>query len=189
MATAALSSCNNGDARNSVIISVKDQSMLVVHDRVPVKTYPVSTSKFGTGDRRGSNCTPIGKMEVAKKIGSRAPSGAVFKGRRRTGEVIKPNAPGRDPIVTRIIWLNGKQRSTRHAYGRFIYIHGTPEERTIGKPRSYGCIRMKSRDIIDLYKDLAVGSKVKIIKGPLLSTPEGKAYITQNEALQPVAGN
>jgi len=189
MATATLSSCNNGDARNSVIISVKDQSMLVVHDRVPVKTYPVSTSKFGTGDRRGSNCTPIGKMEVAKKIGNHAPSGAVFKGRRRTGEVIKPNAPGRDPIVTRIIWLNGNQRSTRHAYGRFIYIHGTPEERTIGKPRSYGCIRMKSHDIIDLYKDLAIGSKVKIIKGPLVSTSEGKAYITQNEALQPVAGN
>jgi len=189
MATATLSSCNNGTARNSVIISVKDQSMLVVHDHVPVKIYPVSTSKFGTGDRRGSNCTPIGKMEVAKKIGSRAPSGAVFKGRRRTGEVIKPNAPGRDPIVTRIIWLSGKQRSTRHAYSRFIYIHGTPEERTIGKPRSYGCIRMKSHDIIDLYKDLAVGSKVKIIKGPLLSTREGKAYITQNEALQPVAGN
>ena len=184
-----LSSCSHGDARNSVIISVEDQTMLVVHDNVPVKTYPVSTSKFGLGDRRGSHCTPIGKMSVAKKIGRGAPSGAVFKGRKRTGEVLRPNAPGRDPIVTRIIWLNGKQRSTRNAYGRFIYIHGTPEERTIGHPRSYGCIRMKSRDIIHLYNELAVGSKVKVIRGPLLNTPAGQAYFTKDEAIRTVAGN
>ena len=189
MLTLSLSSCSHGDSRNSVIISVKDQQMLVVHDGMPVKNYPVSTSKFGLGDRRGSNCTPIGRMEVAKKIGRGAPSGAVFKSRHRTGEIIRPNAPGRDPIVTRIIWLNGKQRSTRNAYGRFIYIHGTPEERTIGKPRSYGCIRMKSRDIIHLYNELAVGSKVEVIKGPLVSTPAGKAYFTKDEALKPVAGN
>lgn len=184
-----LSSCSDGDPRNRVIVSVKDQKMLVVHNNAPVKTYPVSTSKFGTGDRRGSNCTPIGRMEVAKKIGRGAPSGTVFKHRKRTGEVLRPNAPGRDPIVTRIIWLNGKQRSTRNAYGRFIYIHGTPEEYTIGHPRSYGCIRMKSRDIIKLYGDLAVGSTVEVIKGPLISTPYGKAYFTKDEALQPVAGN
>ena len=184
-----LSSCSQGDARNSVIVSVTDQTMLVIHDNVPVKTYPISTSKFGTGDRRGSHCTPIGRMEVAKKIGRGAPSGAVFKARKRTGETIRPNAPGRDPIVTRIIWLNGKQRSTRNAYGRFIYIHGTPEERTIGHPKSYGCIRMKSRDIIHLYNELAVGSKVEIIRGPLTSTPAGQAYFTKDEGLQPVAGN
>lgn len=184
-----LNSCTQGDPRNSVIISVKDQRMLVVHNNVPVKSYPVSTSKFGLGDRRGSNCTPIGRMEVARKIGSGAPSGAVFKSRRRTGEVLKPNAPGRDPIVTRIIWLNGKQRSTRNAYGRFIYIHGTPEEQTIGKPRSYGCIRMKSRDIIHLYNELAVGSKVEVIKDSLISTPSGQAYFIKDEGLKPVAGN
>ena len=184
-----LNSCSHGDARNSVIISVKDQTMLVVHDDVPVKSYPVSTSKFGLGDRRGSNCTPIGNMEVARKIGKGAPSGSVFKGRKRTGEVLRPDAPGRDPIVTRIIWLNGKQRSTRNAFGRFIYIHGTPEERTIGHPCSYGCIRMKSRDIIHLYNELAVGSKVKVIKGSLLSTSAGKAYFTKDEATLPVAGN
>jgi len=188
-ASLSITSCSHGDPRNSVIISVKDQKMLVVHNGVPVKSYPVSTSKFGLGDRRGSNCTPIGHMEVAKKIGRGAPSGAVFKSRHRTGEIIRPNAPGRDPIVTRIIWLNGKQRSTRNAYGRFIYIHGTPEERTIGKPRSYGCIRMKSRDVIHLYNELAVGSRVDIIKGPLVSTVAGKAYFTKDEALQPVAGN
>lgn len=183
------SSCSQGDPRNEVIVSVKDQRMLVIHAGVAVKSYPVSTSKFGTGDRRGSHCTPIGKMEVARKIGRGSAAGTVFKGRKKTGEVLKANAPGRDPIVSRIIWLNGKQRSTKNAFGRYIYIHGTPEERTIGTPQSYGCIRMKSSDIISLYNELAVGSAVKVIHGPLMSTSQGKAYFTQAEALQPSAGN
>jgi hypothetical protein len=172
----SLSSCSSPDRRNSVIISVKDQKMLVVHNNVPIKSYPISTSKFGTGDRRGSNCTPLGHLEVARKIGRGAPAGAVFKGRKRTGETIKPNAPGRDPIVSRIIWLSGKERNNRNAFRRYIYIHGTPEERTIGHPRSYGCIRMKSRDIINLHRELAVGSRVDIIKGPLTSTALGKTF-------------
>jgi len=176
--TILLSSCGNyhADKRNSVIISVKDQKMLVIHNNEPIKTYPISTSKFGVGDRRGSHYTPLGHLEVARKIGSRAPSGSVFKGRRRTGEIIRPNAPGRDPIVSRIIWLSGKDRNNRNAFGRYIYIHGTPEERTIGKPRSYGCIRMKSRDVIQLHKQLAVGSRIDIIKGSLTNTELGKVY-------------
>jgi len=159
-----------------VIVSVEDQRMLLVKDGEPVKTYPVSTSKFGLGDQRGSNRTPIGKMEIAKKIGSGAPSGAVFKSRRRTGEILRPDAPGRDPIVTRILWLKGTQSSTRNAFRRYIYIHGTAEERTIGHPRSYGCIRMKSSDIIDLYKQVAEGSQVNVIRGPLDSTSAGREY-------------
>ncbi|NWK54226.1 L,D-transpeptidase [Verrucomicrobiaceae bacterium N1E253] len=189
MACLILTACSYGDPKNRVIVSVKDQKMLLVQGSEPVKTYPISTSKFGLGDRRGSHCTPVGRMEVAKKIGRGAPSGAVFKSRKRTGEVLKPNAPGRDPIVSRIIWLNGKQRSTRNAYGRFIYIHGTPEERTIGNPRSYGCIRMKSKDVIDLYRYLGVGSTVDVIRGPLVHTPAGQVYYSPDEALQPVAGN
>jgi len=173
-----LSSCSDTipSKHNSVIISVKDQKMLVIHNNEPVKTYPISTSKFGVGDRRGSNYTPLGHLEVARKIGDHAPAGAVFKARKRTGEIIKPNAPGRDPIVSRIIWLTGKERNNRNAFGRFIYIHGTPEERTIGHPRSYGCIRMKSRDVIKLHKLLAVGSRIDIIKEPLTSTELGKIY-------------
>lgn len=189
VAACFLSSCSDGDPRNRAIISVADQQMLLVRDNKPVKTYRVSTSKFGLGDRRGSNYTPLGHMEVAKKIGRGAPSGAVFKSRRRTGEILRPNAPGRDPIVSRIMWLSGKQRNNRNAYGRFIYIHGTPEEHTIGRPRSYGCIRMKSRDVINLYGHLAVGSRVDVIKGPLVNTPAGQAYFGPPEELQPVAGN
>ena len=184
-----LNSCGDGNPRSQVIISVEDQRMLLVKNGQPVKTYPVSTSKFGLGDQRGSNRTPVGKMEVAQKIGNGAPSGAVFKSRRRTGEVLKPNAPGRDPIVSRILWLRGKQSSTRNAYRRYIYIHGTAEERTIGQPRSYGCIRMKSRDIIDLYKELGVGSQVKVITGPLVSTSAGKTYFASNSGYLPAAGH
>ncbi|MFK7911249.1 MAG: L,D-transpeptidase family protein [Akkermansiaceae bacterium] len=184
-----LSSCGNGDHRNSVVVSVKDQKMLLIEEGEPVKIYPISTSKFGLGSQRGSNRTPLGKLEVARKIGRGAPSGAVFKSRKRTGEVLKPNAPGRDPIVTRIIWLHGKQRHNKNSFGRYIYIHGTPEESRIGHPASYGCIRMKSRHIIDLYRRLAVGSKVRIVRGSLFSTRQGRAYAIRKEGHAPVAGN
>lgn len=189
LASLLLASCGDGDSRNAVVISVKDQRMLLVEKGTPVKAYPVSTSKFGLGSQRGSNRTPLGKLEVARKIGRGAPSGAVFKSRRRTGEVLRPDAPGRDPIVTRIIWLRGKQRHNRNSFARYIYIHGTPEERRIGHPASYGCIRMKSRDIIDLYRRLGVGSKVKIIRGSLADTREGRAYAIKREGHAPVAGN
>jgi lipoprotein-anchoring transpeptidase ErfK/SrfK len=155
------------DDRNEMIVSVRDQRMLLVCDGKPVKSYPISTSKFGLGSRSGSHKTPLGKMEVAKKIGYGAPSGAVFKSRRRTGEVLRPNAPGRDPIVTRILWLRGLERHNRNTMKRCIYIHGTPEERTIGKPVSYGCIRMKSRHIIDLYRRVGVGADIHIIRDSL----------------------
>lgn len=150
--------------------------MLLSQKGRPVKTYKISTSKFGLGDRHRSNRTPLGTMQVAKKIGGGAPLGAVFKSRRRTGEVLKPNAPGRDPIVTRIMWLKGAERKNQNAFGRYIYIHGTPEERFIGRPMSYGCIRMKSRDVIDLYRRVGVGAKIKVVPGHLIDTSEGREY-------------
>lgn len=172
-----LSSCGSKyDDRNQMIVSVRDQKMLLAKDGKPVKAYPVSTSKFGLGSRSGSSHTPLGKLEVAKKIGGGAPVGAVFKSRRRTGETVLPNSPGRDPIVTRILWLRGKERHNRNTMGRCIYIHGTPEERNIGRPASYGCIRMKSNHIIDLYKRVGIGANVNIIRGSLDTTPAGKIY-------------
>jgi lipoprotein-anchoring transpeptidase ErfK/SrfK len=146
--------------------------MMVVKDGIAVKSYPVSTSKYGLGDKPGSRRTPLGTMKIARKIGSGAPSGAVFKSRRRTGEVLRPNAPGRDPIVSRILWLQGTQYKNRNAYRRYIYIHGTPEEWRVGSPASYGCIRMKSRDVIDLYQRVGVGAEVRIIRGSLFSPPQ-----------------
>jgi len=141
--------------------------MLVLRDGKPLARYPVSTSKFGLGNRPGSNATPLGNLRVKKKIGGGAPAGMVFKGRRPTGEILAPDAPGRDPIVTRILWLDGCDFKNRNAFARCIYIHGTPEERTIGSPASYGCIRMKSDDVIELFDAVGVGARVVISDRPL----------------------
>lgn len=157
------------DTRNKMIVSVNDQKLLLVHDGTPVKTYKISTSKFGVGDRPGSNCTPLGRLQVAKKIGDNAPIGCVFKSRRPTGEVIKPDAPGRDPVVTRILWLTGTESRNQNAFRRTIYIHGTPEERRLGAPASYGCIRMGSRDVADLFDRIGYGADVFVIRGSIQS--------------------
>jgi hypothetical protein len=109
-------------------------------------------------------------MQVAKLIGRGAPVGAVFKNRHPTGEVLRPDAPGRDPIVTRIIWLRGLQAQNQNAFGRCIYIHGTPEERYIGHPASYGCVRMRSSDVLSLFNSIGVGATVDIIPGSLPDT-------------------
>jgi hypothetical protein len=106
-------------------------------------------------------------MEVAGKIGDGAPLGAVFKHRQMTGEILRPNASGRDPIVTRILWLRGLEPRNENAFSRNIYIHGTPVERLIGRPASYGCIRMRSRDIVELFDMLPVGAMVQVSVAPL----------------------
>jgi hypothetical protein len=137
-----------------------------------IATYPISTSKFGLGDAWGRMTTPLGFLQVAEKIGDHAPVGAVFRNRRFTGEILQPNAPGRDPVITRIIWLKGLEAGNAHAFSRCIYIHGTPEERTIGRPASYGCIRMKSRDVAELYAQLPIGALIEIVPDRLPSIPK-----------------
>ncbi|MGZ5019168.1 MAG: L,D-transpeptidase [Chthoniobacterales bacterium] len=162
-----ITSCTTPDTRHRVVVSVPEQKMVLLEDGNPIASYPVSTSKFALSDRPGSRGTPLGEMEIAKKVGDNAPLGAVFKDRRRTGEIIVPDAPGRDPIVTRILWLRGLEAQNRNAFSRDIYIHGTPEERNIGRPASYGCVRMKSRDVIRLYDIVGPGARVSIINAPL----------------------
>lgn len=149
--------------RNQIIISVRDQKMTVVKEDHTRVVFPISTSKFGLGDRRNTYETPTGELAVAAKIGGGAPAGAVFHGRVRTGEIVKVDAPGRDAIVSRILALKGLEASNQQAFSRGIYIHGTPEERNIGRPTSYGCIRMRSRDVIALYDMVKVGARVQII--------------------------
>ena len=156
-----------------MIVSIPEQRMALLEDGAPLATYPVSTSKFGLGDLPGTSWTPLGKLEIAKKIGDGAPSGAAFKDRRRTGEIIPPDAPGRDIIVTRILWLKGEEAQNARAYSRYIYIHGTPEERNIGLPVSYGCIRMRSRDVIELFDIVGAGAQVRIENAPLESLVPG----------------
>src|SRR5436853_7089635 len=157
------------DTEHHIVVSVRDQKLALIEKGNLVATYPISTSKFGLGDRPGSFGTPLGELEIADKIGDGAPAGTVFKDRRRTGEVVGVNAPGRDPIVTRIIWLRGREAQNANAFRRDIYIHGTPEERNIGRPASYGCIRMRSIDIINLYSQVGSSAEVSIVQSPLVS--------------------
>ena len=158
------------DPSHQLIISVRDQKLMLVQNGGKVATYPVSTSMFGVGDSWGRMTTPIGYLAVEKKIGDNVPSGAVFHNRRLTGEILQPNAPGRDPVITRIIWLRGLEAQNAHAFQRCIYIHGTPQEKTIGRAASYGCIRMKSSDVAELYNRVPVGAVVQIIPDPLPKT-------------------
>jgi lipoprotein-anchoring transpeptidase ErfK/SrfK len=145
-----------------MIVSVPDQALALVDRGKLIARYSISTSKFGTGDSNASYRTPLGTLFVSAKIGDRLPPGAVIKNRIPTGEVVDVDAPGRDAIVARVIWLRGMETQNQKARDRCIYIHGTPEERRIGKPASFGCIRMRSRDIIDLYDRVHIGTHVTI---------------------------
>jgi len=168
-----IASCAAPDTRHQIVISTREQKLAVLDRGNLMAIYPVSTSKFGLGDWPRSRYTPLGQLEIVKKIGDNAAPGAVFKDRRRTGEVVLPDSPGRDPIVTRILWLRGLEAQNANAFTRDIYIHGTPEERLIGTPASYGCIRMRSIDIINLYDIVGVGAVVIIVDTSLASAIPG----------------
>lgn len=157
---------------SEVVVSVKDQKMGIYTEGQLKKQYVISTSKFGLGDEPNSYRTPLGKHEVIAKIGHGLPPGAVLKSRHWNGEVLKPNAPGRDPIVSRILWLRGLEKDNRNAMRRYIYIHGTTEESRLGSPASYGCIRMGMKDVVDAFEEVGIGAKVVITKGHL---PHGKS--------------
>jgi L,D-transpeptidase YbiS len=142
-------------------ISIPDQALVLFgDDGSELKRYAVSTSRNGAGEVRGSFCTPRGSHVVRAKIGAGQPANAVFIRRRPTGEIWTPGFaerfPGRDWILTRILWLSGREPG-RNRLGevdtmrRFIYIHGSPDPVEMGKPGSIGCIRMRNRDIIELF--------------------------------------
>src|SRR5204863_5158351 len=168
------------DTSSQLIVSVRDQKLMLVQNGGKVATYPVSTSMFGLGDVWGRMTTPLGYLAVEKKIGNNAPTGAVYHNRRFTGEALQPNAPGRDPVTTRIIWLRGLEAQNAQAFPRCIYIHGTPEEKTIGRPASYGCIRMKASDIAVLYSQVPLGALVQIIPDRLPKVPKARPAPTTN---------
>ena len=159
------------DRVHTMVVSVPEQKMALYKKGELVRVYDISTSRFCLSSSPNTNGTPLGKMEVAKKIGDGQPSGMKFKSRRPTGEIVPVNAPGRDPIVSRIIWLKGLESGNRSTYDRYIYIHGTPQESLIGKPASYGCVRMRSRDIIELYGIVGTGAGIEIQNSPLVLPP------------------
>jgi lipoprotein-anchoring transpeptidase ErfK/SrfK len=137
-----------------------------------LRCYAVSSAKRGVGERCGSYCTPRGKHIVRAKIGMGCAANTVFVGRRATGEIYTPELgekfPGRDWILTRILWLSGREvgynrLGASDTMRRYIYIHGTPDEVTLGVPGSHGCIRMRNKDLIDLFDLVPVGVSVEII--------------------------
>jgi lipoprotein-anchoring transpeptidase ErfK/SrfK len=159
--TSSLSASPGAQPAKEIVISVKRQTMTVLQGGARRAEFPISTSKFGVGDRARSYRTPLGAFRIERKVGANLPSGAVFKGLHFTGEVVAANSPGRDPIVTRVLCLGGGSAGSRG-----IYIHGTPQERAIGRPASYGCIRMRSRDVIALFDTVQVGTRVVITDAP-----------------------
>lgn len=137
------------------------------------RLWPVSTAANGPGEIQGSGCTPRGRHIVRAKIGAGAASGTVFRGRRVARDVPVYSAaadaahPGRDWILSRILWLSGTERGVNRlgcvdTMRRYIYIHGTPQEHTLGRPASHGCIRMRNADVIELFDLVSVGTPVTL---------------------------
>lgn len=148
-----------------------EQQLLTIQDGTARQEYAVSTALNGSGEQSGSNCTPRGQHIVRARIGQGAPLGAVFVGRRPTGEIWSPalarQHPDRDWILTRILWLSGCQPGFNRlgrvdSMRRFIYIHGTPDSEPMGVPRSHGCIRMRNTDVTALFDRVSVGCPVFI---------------------------
>jgi L,D-transpeptidase YbiS len=153
-------------------ISIPEQSLkLLADDGKELKRYSVSTSRNGAGELEGSFQTPRGEHIVRAKIGAGQPLNTVFRGRRPTGEIWTPELgerfPGRDWILTRILWLSGRDPG-RNRLGkvdtmrRYIYIHGSPDSAPMGKPGSIGCIRMRNHDIVELFERVSPGIRVSI---------------------------
>jgi len=149
-------------------IIISKQRMLLKDKVKLLSFYPISTSKYGIGSKSGSNKTPLGLHKIVSKIGRNAPLGTIFNRRRNTGKIAKAHGI-KDLITTRILRLAGLEKGKNKgkgidSFGRYIYIHGTPEENLIGKLASHGCIRMKNRDIVKLFNLVKRNTLVTINK-------------------------
>lgn len=144
-------------------ISIRDQRLRLKQGGRTLREYPISSSRFGLGTKSGSFKTPLGKFRVAEKIGAGAKPGTIFKAR----VPLRPNEPlpdTEDFITSRILWLDGSGKGNANTHDRFIYIHGTKHEATIGRPDSHGCIRMRNADVIELFDLVDEGTTVTIRK-------------------------
>ena len=147
--------------QESIHISVPEQRLHLKRGKAIVRSYPISTSKFGVGSEEGSMKTPTGRFRVAAKIGADMPSGTVFKSRIPV-TLSKEDAAREDLVMSRIFWLDGLEDHNSNTRDRFIYIHGTNHEDEIGAPASHGCIRMKNTDLIELFELVPEGADVVI---------------------------
>jgi lipoprotein-anchoring transpeptidase ErfK/SrfK len=160
----------------SIRISIADQALELREDGQSTRRYAISTAKNGAGEQYGSFRTPRGRHIIRAKIGTDAPENTVFVKRRPTGEIFSPAldeaSPGRDWMLTRLLWLSGCEPGFNRlgevdTMRRYIYIHGSPDSRTMGQPGSIGCIRMHNADIIELFDLVDAGTPVEITEGPL----------------------
>ncbi|MDX9701964.1 MAG: L,D-transpeptidase [Candidatus Auribacterota bacterium] len=152
-------------------VVIDEQKLYFIKGQAVISEYPVSTSKYGIGSKSGSNRTPLGNHRVAEKFGKDAPVNTIFKSRANTGKTARinhsPVPVNQDIITSRILWLEGLDDGLNlgrdvDSYKRYIYIHGTADEGLIGVPASHGCIRMRNADVIELFDNVPVGTKVII---------------------------
>ena len=155
-----------------IVISIPEQSLALFEAGQCIRRYAVSTALKGAGERKGSFCTPRGRHIVRARIGNGAAANTVFVGRRPTGEIysreLAERFPGRDWILTRILWLSGCEVGFNRlgdvdTMRRYIYIHGSPDSVPMGVPGSIGCIRMRNAEIVELYDRVPAGTAVSIV--------------------------
>jgi lipoprotein-anchoring transpeptidase ErfK/SrfK len=148
-------------AQTTIHISVRTQQLTLKNGRKKLGAYPISTSRFGLGTEEGSMKTPTGRFRVAEKIGDGMPVGTVFKSRRpikATRKLLREE----DLVMTRILWLDGLEPGNANTHDRYIYIHGTNHEESIGEPASHGCIRMRNADLVELFEQVTTDTPVVI---------------------------
>jgi L,D-transpeptidase YbiS len=155
----------------SVVVSSQLQQLYVFKDQQVLRTYKISTAKNGLGEQKNSYMTPRGKHIIRAKIGANLPINAIFKERRFYGDIytakMNEENPHRDWILTRILWLSGLEPGFNRlgnvdTMQRYIYIHGSPDERPMGQPTSRGCVRMRNEDIIEFFDLVSHGTRVNI---------------------------
>lgn len=137
--------------RTKIDISIRDQQLSLTRDGETLRSYPISTSRFGVGTEEGSFKTPTGRFRIAQKIGDDMPAGTIFRSRVALGPE-DPLPSTEDLVMSRIMWLEGLDEDNANTQDRFIYIHGTKHEDEIGTPASHGCIRMRNSDVIELFQ-------------------------------------
>jgi L,D-transpeptidase YbiS len=142
-------------------ISVRKQRLTLRSGRKKIAEYPISTSRFGLGSKAGSFKTPTGRFRVAEKIGDGMPIGTIFKSRRPV-KPTKKLLQDEDLVMTRILWLDGLERRNATTHSRYVYIHGTNHEESLGTPSSHGCVRMNNGDVAELFELVTVDTPVEI---------------------------
>ncbi|MFN2477190.1 MAG: L,D-transpeptidase family protein [Chthoniobacterales bacterium] len=160
-------------AQQSIYISVAKQQLSLKRGRATERAFPISTSKYGLGSEEGSFKTPTGRFRIAEKIGAGESIDTAYKSRvalRPTAEMLS----GDDLVMSRILWLDGLEEANANTYSRYVYIHGTNHEESIGRPASHGCIRMRNADVAELYELVDIGTPVVIAAPSLVSRARKK---------------